>query len=135
MLSNRSTDYVFEPQKFSDTNGKTGVYLLYSTIRIRSLLKKANKSDEEIEKFYLIGNQDVREIILKLLEFPNVLEKSYGNKSLGEITDYLYHLTNLYNSFYANHKILTEDNLQLKESYLYLSKIVLLDFQYFIQMY
>lgn len=126
LLSNRSTDYVFEPQKFSDTNGKTGVYLLYSTIRIRSLLKKANKSDEEIEKFYSIGNQDVREIILKLLEFPNVLEKSYGNKSLGEITDYLYHLTNLYNSFYANHKILTEDNLQLKESYLYLSKIVLM---------
>lgn len=54
------------------------------------------------------------------------LNKSFSNKSLSEITDYLYHLTNLYNSLYANYRILTNPDAELKESYLYLSKIVLM---------
>ena len=126
LLSNRSTDYVFDPQKFSDTNGKTGVYILYSTIRIRSLLKKATLAGEKSNTFSKIAENETREIILKLLELPNTLNKSFSNKSLSEITDYLYHLTNLYNSLYANYRILTNPDAELKESYLYLSKIVLM---------
>ena len=56
------------------------------------------------------------------ISFQNALELS---KETGSVKKFIT-ATNLYNSFYANHKILTEDNLQLKESYLYLSKIVLM---------
>jgi len=122
LLPNRSTDYIFDIEKFSDMNGKTGVYLLYSTMRMKSLLDKANNnSNNKVTGIY--SNYE-RDIILKLLEVPSILEKSYNERTLNYICDYLYELTNTFNSFYASVKILTEEDNSKKESYLALSEIV-----------
>lgn len=126
LLSVRSTDYIFDVQKFSDMNGKTGVYLLYSTIRIKSLLNKAKNFNIPCTTFSRINSNLDKEIILKLLQVSKILTRSLETKSLHEIADYLYNLTNCYNNFYSNNKILIEEDDSLKESWLCLSKIVYL---------
>ena len=52
LLPNRSTDYIFDPIKFSDINGKTGPYLVYNTVRMKSLLKKVRLKPK---KYYRIS--------------------------------------------------------------------------------
>ncbi len=121
-LSFRGTDYIFSPEKFSDVEGKTGPYILYSTIRMKSLLLKGQSEIQE--KSSRINNNIDRDIIITLLNLPNVLTKSYEIKSLNDIADYLYTLTSKYNKFYAENKILQEENEELKQSWLVLTKTV-----------
>ncbi len=122
LLPNRSSDYLFDPIKFSDINGKTGPYLLYSTVRMSSLLKKAQNISTN--KYNKISTKEERDIILNLLNLSNVLEKSYKSRTLNEICEYLYKLTNSYNAFYSNHEVLTEKEESIKESYIALTKLV-----------
>ena len=118
----RGTDYIFNPAKFADVEGKTGPYILYSTIRMKSLLEKGKK--EKKETYSKIGNQTDREILLTLLKLPITLTKAYEAKSLNDIAEYLYTLTSKYNTFYADNKILLEEDTLLKESWLVLTDIV-----------
>ena len=122
LLPYRGTDYIFEVEKFSDLEGKTGPYLLYSTIRMKSLLNKANNIDKEEAKE--IKGDNEKDIILTLLELPRILNKSIDTKSLNDIAEYLYVLTSLYNKFYAENKVLTEENKDLQESWLVLTNTV-----------
>ena len=122
LLPYRGTDYIFEVDKFSDLEGKTGPYLLYSTIRMKSLLNKANNIDKEEAKE--IKGDNEKDIILTLLELPRILNKSIDTKSLNDIAEYLYVLTSLYNKFYAENKVLTEENKDLQESWLVLTNTV-----------
>ncbi len=118
----RGTDYVFEVEKFADLEGKTGPYLLYSTIRMKSLLNKAENIVTNTAK--VLKGEYENNIILTLLELPTVLNKSLETKSMNDIAEYLYNLTSLYNSFYAENKILTEENKELQESWIILTKLV-----------
>ncbi len=124
LIPYRLTNYVFDPVKFSDLQGKTGPYLLYSTIRMKSLLKKATESGVEFKKITTIANEYDRAIMIGLLNINNVLMKSYKTKSLNEIAEHLYKITNLFNNFYSQNRILTEENAEVKESWLCLSRIV-----------
>lgn len=118
----RTTDYIFNPSKFSEVEGKTGPYLLYSTIRMKSLLEHAKEIKQET--YHVLQDETSRNIILTLLKLPNVLTKSFEIKSLNEIAEYLYILTNKYNKFYMENKILNEKNHNLQESWLVLTNIV-----------
>ena len=118
----RTTDYIFDPEKFSEVEGKTGPYLLYSTVRMASLLNKAKAEKQTTYK--KVKNKTDRDIILTLLELPNVLTRSFEMKSLNEIADYLYDLTSKYNKFYSENKVLTEEDEDLKESWLVLTNTV-----------
>jgi len=124
LLPYRATDYIFDPEKFSDLDGKTGPYLLYSTIRIKSLLNKAKESGIKYSKFNKINNSTDKDVILKLIELPIVLKKAIDAKSLNEVCEYIYKLTSLYNKFYSENKIITEENNELRESWLTLSETV-----------
>ena len=121
-LSFRATDYIFEVEKFTDLEGKTGPYLLYSTIRMKSLLNKAE--DEKKDQVKELKGETEKEIILTLLELPTVLDKALETKSMNDIAEFLYNLTSNYNRFYAENKILTEENEDLKESWLALTNVV-----------
>ena len=121
LLPFRGTDYIFEIEKFADLEGKTGPYLLYSTIRMKSLLNKAEYTEGKITKQTTATEKD---IALTLLELPNVLDRSLNTKTLNEIAEYLYKLTSLYNKFYAENHIITEEDKDLKESRLVLTSIV-----------
>ena len=122
LLPDVSTDYVFDIEKFSDLNGKTGIYILYSAIRMKSLLKKAKESNIIIGPITDIKDDMDRDLYLKLLEVNQVLNKSLKIKSLHEITEYLFGLTNLFNTFYATNKVLTEEDKKLQSSWLGLTE-------------
>ena len=124
LLPNRSTDYIFDEEKFSDLNGKTGVYLLYSTIRIRSLLNKARSNSVNIGPITVIDDEYSRNITLKLLQTPSVLNKSFNEETLNDIAEYLYQLTNTFNSFYSSNKILLEKGKEKQQSWLGLAENV-----------
>ena len=122
LLPFRGTDYIFELEKFADLEGKTGSYILYSTIRMKSLLAKASELKQE--KMQLIGGETEKEIALTILSMPTVLTKAKEARSLNDIAEYLYKLTSLYNKFYSENKVLVEENQQLQESWLVLTKLV-----------
>lgn len=121
LLPNRTSDYIFDPVKFSDINGKTGPYILYSTVRMSSLL---NKSDIEFSKYNKISTKEERDIIINLIKLRSVIEKSFNARSLNEICEYIYKLTSSFNAFYSNHEVMSEKDTSLKESYLSLIKLV-----------
>lgn len=122
LLPFRGTDYIFEVEKFADLEGKTGPYLLYSTIRMKSLLAKAK--DIKIEKSSKFKGKTEREIILTLLNLPLSIKKALTTKSLNEISEYIYKLTASYNTFYAENKILVEEDEKRKMSWLVLTETV-----------
>ena len=121
LLPYRKTDYIFDSVKFSSLEGKTGPYILYTMVRIKSLLKKAENSTYQLKD---ISNQEVKDVLVKLLETPNVLNRSYYDATLNHITDYVYEIVSLYNKFYNNNNILNEQNSDIKETYLALTKLV-----------
>ena len=115
LLPNRTSDYVFDPVKFSDINGKTGPYILYSTVRMKSLLSKSNL---KYDKYYKINTKEERDILMNIIKLRSVIEKSFNMRSLNEICEYIYKLTSSFNAFYSNHEVLTEQDDIVKESYL-----------------
>ena len=121
LLPNRSSDYVFDPIKFSDINGKTGPYLLYSTVRMRSLL---NKCDIKKDKYIKLSTKEERDIIINLLNLKNTMIKAFEQRSLNEICEYLYKLTNSYNAFYSNVNVNNETDIDKKISYITLTNLV-----------
>jgi arginyl-tRNA synthetase len=121
LLPNRASDYIFDPVKFSDVNGKTGPYLLYSTVRMNSLI---NKCDIEPNKYHKINTLEERNIILNIINLESTMEKSFKARSLNEICEYLYKLTNSFNTFYSNHEVNKENDKDVKESYITLTKLV-----------
>ena len=122
LLPFRGTDYIFETEKFADLEGKTGPYLLYSTIRMKSLLKKANAKEKNT--IIKLKGQVEKDIALTLLNLPTILNKSYETKSLNDIAEYLYKLTSLYNKFYQDNRVLAEEDNELKISWLALTELV-----------
>ena len=122
LLPFRGTDYIFETEKFADLEGKTGPYLLYSTIRMKSLLKKANAKEKNT--IIKLKGQVEKDIALTLLNLPTILNKSYETKSLNDIAEYLFKLTSLYNKFYQDNRVLAEEDNELKISWLALTELV-----------
>ena len=122
LLPYRATDYVFELEKFADLDGKTGSYLLYSTIRMKSLLSKAQEIS--YNSATSISGKIEKNIILSLLELTTVMNNSLDSKSLNEIADYLYVITSQYNKFYSENRVLTEEDKKKQESWLVLTNVV-----------
>ena len=120
LLPYRRTDYVFDPVKFSSLDGKTGPYVLYTLVRIKSLMKKSSMNN-----YSLVGvfNQEMRDVLVKLLDINDILHKSKEEATLNYISEYLYDLLSLYNRFYNNYNILNEKDNQKQSSYLALSKL------------
>ena len=125
LLPNRTSDYIFDPVKFSDTTGKTGPYLLYNTVRIKSIFKNASDLKIQYRNYEKISTSIEREIIIHLIELSSILERAIDGKILNEICEYIFKLTNLYNTFYSDNYILKEEDKTKQSSWLVMSEIVL----------
>jgi len=123
-ISNRTTDYVFDIDKFTDNTGKTGPYVLYSAVRINSLLNKAKQNDLKEGALISPTTNDELNLMLEIVKLPDIVLEAYYNKSLSEIVNYLYDLNSAYNNFYNNCRILVEKDTEKQASWLKLSKIV-----------
>ena len=124
LLPYRTTNYVFDPEKFSDLEGKTAPYLLYSTIRMKSLLNKAKEQKINIGKYSVITTEVEKKIILMLLQLPKILLNAFNSRSLNDISEYIYNVTSMYNMFYSENKVLLCKDDDVKESWLFITNIV-----------
>jgi arginyl-tRNA synthetase len=121
LLPNRETDYIFDVDKFTSFEGKTGIYIVYTTTRIKSLLNKLDVSNDSIK---VIPNDDVLNILVKITELPRTLTSCYREVNLSYICEFLYELCSLYNKFYTNNNIQNETNDDIKTSYIGVSRLV-----------
>lgn len=123
-LSNRETDYVFDIDKFTETQGKTGPYILYSAVRINSLLNKALENGIEPGDIQKPTGKEERMLMLTISRLPDIVNLAFENKSLTEIADYLYDLSSAYNNFYNTNKIIVETDRDKQASWMQLSNVV-----------
>ena len=118
----RKTDYIFDPVKFSSFEGKTGPYILYTMVRIKSILAKLDvDADLKMENIY---NDDMRNILVKVVELSRVLKSSYNERTLNYLTDYLYEICSLFNKFYAKYNIINESDIKIKNSYVAMISLI-----------
>ena len=122
LLPYRTTDYIFDLEKFCSFEGKTGPYILYSMVRIKSILNKVESVSYSIHDIY--GDSE-RKIYIKLLSLSKILNKSYNEKTLSYICEYLYELCSIFNKFYSETNIISEKNENKRESYISLLHLIL----------
>lgn len=120
LLPYRKTDYIFDVEKFTSFEGKTGIYAVYTTTRLKSLLSKVNTESAKISG---IPNDDVKEILVKLTELSKTLTSAYKDVSLNYICEFIYDLSSLYNKFYANNNIVNCENESDKNTFIAISKL------------
>lgn len=115
-LSNHyTTNYIFDIDRFVSFEGKTGPYLLYTSTRIKSILKKADIKDITVDLITDPKSDIERNLLLMIAKFPYIITKTFEQRAPNHLCEYTYELASLFNQFYANNHILGEkDSLQQK---------------------
>lgn len=111
----RTADYVFDLDRLTSFEGKTGPYLLYQAVRIKSLLRKAGISGYQNLRISEIHDED-RSLALFLTQFPDAFEAALNNYAPHHIADYAYKLAQEFSRFYGSCHILSEEDEKLKQS-------------------
>lgn len=110
----RQADYVFDLDRLTSFEGKTGPYMLYQAVRIKSLLKKADHDMASAAKI-IIDDVD-RPLALMLCELPDAIEAAVKNYAPHYLCDYAFRLSQGFSSFYGNCHILSETAPDLRAS-------------------
>ncbi len=118
LQNNRTADYVFDIDRMTSFEGKTGPYLLYQAVRIQSLLKKSGVDVDQICDFSV--EDKTRNLALLLSELPDAFEGALKNNTPHILCDYAYKLAQEFSSFYGNCHIMSEQDEALKLSRLLL---------------
>lgn len=107
-LSNQiSKDYIFDIDKFTSFEGKTGPYILYTLVRIKSILNKFYEVNDLKEGKILEPIEDIeKQLLLKISKYNQILEDGYKENAPYKICSYLYELADIFNSYYQKIKIL-----------------------------
>ena len=103
LITNRKTDYKFDLEKFTNVNGKTGIYIQYSQVRAKRLIDSISNKRSEIKE--LILNNTDKKLLSKLFLFSYYLEQSALLNEPHHLANYLYEISNLFNQFYENEKL------------------------------
>ncbi len=120
-LSNQaSKDYIFDMERFTSSEGNTGVYLLYTMVRIKSILNKYAEQGGTVGQAHLFvtGNEAAKELMKELAGFHAMVETAYTESAPHKVCAYMYDLANAFNHFYHETKILTEEEADRKSSYI-----------------
>ena len=123
LITNRKTDYKFDLEKFTNVNGKTGIYVQYSQVRAKKLLENIATQHSELND--LILNDVDKELLSKLYLFTYFLEQSAVLNEPHHLANYLYEISNLFNQFYESEKILEIDNSDHLSSKMYITNLFL----------
>lgn len=122
-LSNQaSKDYVFDIDRFISFEGDTGPYILYTIVRIKSIVAKYKESTGKIEitENTILPTNIKSEITLMLQasKFNDVIINAYEDNAPHRICQYIYELANAFNSFYHENKIIAEENKEKQQSWI-----------------
>jgi arginyl-tRNA synthetase len=126
--NHRESDYVFDIDKFTQFEGKTGPYLLYTTVRIKSILRNAGEKSVTAGPLIPPGDND-RNLMLVLSQLPDVIQSVRENYLPNYLCDYAYNLAQEFNRFYRDCHILSEKDRARQASWISLIKLVLAQLQ------
>ncbi len=126
-LSNQaSKDYVFDVERFTSFEGNTGPYILYTTVRIKSILSRYTEEGNAVADAVLKApaSQSEKDLMLEVSKFNTIIANAFEEKAPHKICSYIYDLANAFNRFYHETKILSEENEEQKKSYIALLVLV-----------
>jgi len=124
-LSNyRLTDYVFDLERFSKFEGKTGPYVQYAAVRIQSILRRAVDQGFTTADPVIRSNEE-RQLLLQLLALPDAMAAAERGRAPNILCDFAFTLAQLYSRFYAEHHILSESDVALRAARLGLCRLTL----------
>jgi arginyl-tRNA synthetase len=124
-LSNfRGTSYVFDLERFSSFEGRTGPYLLYQAVRVKSLMRKAGEDGAEAGEI-VVADAAERELVLLLDAFDHALAEAYDKKAPNFLADHAYRLAQAFSRFYAACPVLQADTSAMRASRLSLAAATL----------
>ncbi len=119
-LSNQaSKDYVFDMERFISFEGNTGPYILYTIVRMKSILKKYAEMglDADASPILAPATPEVRDLMLVLTRFGATMETAWAELAPHKICAYAYELANAFNRFYHETKILAAENPTIRAGY------------------
>ena len=120
-LSNQATkDYIFDIDRFTSFEGNTGPYILYTIVRIKSILNRYEQENKDTENGEILeaANESEKALMLALTGFPAVVEGAFEEKAPHKVCSYIYELANAFNRFYHETKILSEEDERQKASWI-----------------
>ena len=120
-LSNQaSKDYIFDLDRFTSFEGDTGPYILYTIVRIKSILNKYAEQGGSLEHIAIeeAVNESEKSLMLELAKFNAVMETAYEEIAPHRICAYIYDMANAFNRFYHETKILTEEDAGKKAGWI-----------------
>ena len=126
-LSNQAAkDYVFDVDRFTSFEGNTGPYILYTIVRIKSILNKYAAEGEGLEGLTATaaGSDGEKALHLEAAKYNEVMAVAYEELAPHKICAYIYDLANAFNRFYHETKILAEEDAERKRSYIALLILV-----------
>ena len=116
-LSNQPTkDYVFDMDRFAAFEGNTGPYILYTIVRIKSILAKYGAWENL--SIQVPANQYAKDLMLAITKFGPSMETALKSSAPNLVCAYIYELAGCVNKFYHETRILTEENAELKAGYI-----------------
>lgn len=126
-LSNQaSKDYVFDMDRFVSFEGNTGPYILYTIVRIKSILAKYQGLEDKYqgeEKILAAATEAEKDLMLQLSRYNEIMETSFGELAPHKICQYIYELANAFNRFYHDTKIISEENKERQASWIRLIRL------------
>jgi arginyl-tRNA synthetase len=120
-LSNQaSKDYIFDVDRFTSFEGNTGPYILYTIVRIKSILNKYVQAGHELVDLHITEahSDSEKALQLELAKFNGVIETAFAELAPHRVCAYVYDLANALNHFYHETKILSEEDETLRQSYI-----------------
>lgn len=125
-LSNQaSKDYIFDIDRFTSFEGNTGPYILYTIVRIKSILSRYKEEGGVIEgKILPPAGEAEKNLMLQTARYNEAMENAYAEKAPHKVCAYIYELSNLLNSFYHGTKILSEKDEERRTSWIMLLDLV-----------
>jgi arginyl-tRNA synthetase len=124
LSNNPIANYVFDLDRFSRFEGKTGPYLLYAAVRVKSLLRKAAEQ-QDTPGTILPPAPGERDLMLMLGQMPDAIQAAYDDLAPSKIADFAFGLGQTFSGYYANFHVLSEPDAGLRRSRLALCDLVL----------
>lgn len=125
-LSNQaSKDYIFDIDRFTSFEGNTGPYILYTIVRIKSILHKYHDLGKSAKDAVITAahSESEKNLMLELAKFNAVIESAFADTAPHKICSYIYDLANAFNSFYHETKIMSEEDETVQKSYIRLLEL------------
>ena len=125
LQANRSSDYIFDIDRFSSFEGKTGPYLQYAAVRIRSVLRRAEAAGLSAGPVQPPIVEPERMLALQLLRLPEAVQRAADLRAPNHIAEYAFDLAGTFNRFYDACHILSEEDPARQASWLTISRVTL----------